>query len=140
LSSNSDEFNVSTTFYASGQHTHDVSISDTSTTALGTTETSTTALGTTETESTTNVTDFDAQVIDTFNGNSYYPSSVEIRVNGTIVTTLTGDSTADWQETVDLIGELTPGQNTITATPTGSRGSLNLTLSSQLFRTGREST
>lgn len=148
--STSDDVSYHSWDVSAGRHTHDISdtnisqtalgTTETSTTALGTTETSTTALGTNETETTTSVTDFGAQIIDSFGGSSYYPSDVEIRVNGSLVTTLTGDTTADWQATVDLIGELSPGQNTITATPTGSRGSLNLTLSSQLFRTGREST
>ncbi|MDY6788850.1 MAG: hypothetical protein SVV03_02695, partial [Candidatus Nanohaloarchaea archaeon] len=57
LDNNSDEaedMTVSLNILQVGQHTHDVSISDTSTSALGTTETSTTALGNTVSESSSN--------------------------------------------------------------------------------------
>jgi len=60
-----------------------------------------------------------------------------VSVNGSPVTTLSGNATGEFQTTVDLSGELEPGQNTISATPTGQRGSLNLTLSTELFRRGR---
>jgi hypothetical protein len=109
---------------------------ETSTTALGTTETSTTALGTTSTDTTDTATDLEAGIIDTFNSNQYYPSDVDIEVNGSAITTISGDSTTDWQTTIDLSGELTSGQNTITATPTSTRGSINLILYSELFRRG----
>jgi hypothetical protein len=120
---------------------------ETSTTALGTTETSTTSLGSTSTETTTNgggttetTTDdvgAGAEVIDTFSGNQYYPTDVEIAVNGYSVTTISGDSTQDWQETIDLAGQLGAGTNTITATPAGERGEINLILASELFRRGK---
>jgi len=75
------------------------------------------------------------EVITEFQGTTYYPDDVEIRVNGSLVTTVAGNDSAEWSETVDLSGELTPGDNTITATP-ASRGTLNLILASELFRRG----
>jgi hypothetical protein len=80
-------------------HTHDVSISDTSTTALGTTGTSTTALGTTETSSTAaGATAGIEETTDT-------PTGVDVQVDGSTVATDIGTGT--FQTTVDLSGELT---------------------------------
>lgn len=79
-----------------------------------------------------------AEVIDEFDGQTFYPSDVEIAVDGDVVTTVAGDSAGDWQETIDLRGELAAGANTITATPTTGRGQLRLTLASELFRRGAE--
>lgn len=111
-------------FVGGGQHTHGVN------------DTSTAALGTTETATTDSVAAFQPGVVDTFDGLQYYPTDVEIAVDGSTVATLAGDSTTDWQQTIDLSGKLDPGSNTITATPTGQRGEVNLTLSSELFRRG----
>jgi len=99
---------------AQGRHTHDVSSTETTDTTVPATPT----------------------VVSSFDGTAYYPADVEIRVNGSLITTISGDSAADWQTTVDLSGELTAGQNAISATPTGQRGSLNLTLATELFRRG----
>jgi hypothetical protein len=104
-------------FQTIGKHTHDVSDTTTTGTKVG----------------------LNPEVITTFNGNSYYPTDVEIKVNGTTITTAAGNNSQKWQETVDLSGELSPGQNTIAATPTGQRGSVNLTLASELFRRGEVS-
>jgi hypothetical protein len=80
-----------------GEHTHNVS--DTSTTALGTSETSTSALGTTETSSTAaGATAGIKETTDT-------PSSVDVNVNGTTVATDIGTGT--FQTTVDISGNLT---------------------------------
>jgi hypothetical protein len=62
---------------------------------------------------------------------------VRIDVNGSTVTTVPGENNIEWQEEVDLRGELSPGNNEIVAEPTGQRGSINLTLQSELFRRGR---
>jgi hypothetical protein len=111
----------------------------TSETALGTTTSETTANGGGTTETTTDDVGASPEVITTFDGNSFYPTDVEIAVDGTVVTTIAGDGTQDWQETIDLSGQLTPGRNTITATPTGQRGEVNLILASELFRRGKTS-
>lgn len=76
------------------------------------------------------------EIITEFDGSQYYPSDVTIEVNGTEVETIAGDDSSDWTETIDLEGELNPGLNTISATP-GTRGELNLSLASELFRRGR---
>lgn len=124
--SKSDSGTLDVATVGEDQHSH--SVSDTSTTALGTTETATSD----------SKTDFSPQIIDTFDGNSYYPSDVEIRVNGTLVTTVPGNNNAEWQETVDLTGQLTAGQNRITALPTSTRGEVNVTFSTELFRRGKQ--
>lgn len=105
--------------------------------ALGTTTSETTSDGGGTTETTTDDVGAAAEVITTFDGNQYYPTYVEIAVDGTTIGTLSGDGTDDWQETIDLSGELSPGQNTITATPGGQRGEINLILASELFRRGK---
>jgi hypothetical protein len=79
---------------------------------------------------------FSPGVIDTFSGTQYYPTDVEIAINGATIATVAGDSTQEWQDTIDISGQLTAGQNTITATPTGDRGEVNLILASELFRRG----
>jgi hypothetical protein len=142
--SNDTDIEHLTAVAGAGFHVHDVS--DTSTSALGTTETSTsalgtnttsdTALGTTTSETSDTATDLTPGIIDSFDSNSYYPSDVDIAVNGTTVTSIGGSSTSDWQTTIDLAGQLTAGANTITALPTSTRGELNLTLASELFRRG----
>lgn len=76
------------------------------------------------------------EVVTEFDGNEYYPSDVSIEVNGSQVATIAGDDTTDWTETINLEDELTPGENTISATPS-TRGELNLSLASELFRRGR---
>lgn len=133
-----------------GGHPHEHDVSTTSSSELGTTtsETSSTELGTTSTDTSTNelgtsetatsdsVTAFQPGIVDSFGGTTYYPTDVDIVVNGTTITTLTGDSTANWQETIDLRNQLTPGSNTIEALPTGQRGQLNIHLYSELFRRG----
>jgi hypothetical protein len=121
---------VDTAVQIETEHTHAVNATTTQS------DTSDASLGTNETTTSDSTTDFSPQVIDTFGGNQFYPTDVEIKVDGTTVTTLAGDANNDWQETVDLAGELSPGQNTITAEPTSQRGAINLTLSSQLFRSG----
>lgn len=83
--------------------------------------------------------DLDASVIDTFNSNQFYPTDVDIDVNGSTITTLSGNGSGDWQETVDLSGKLSAGNNTISADPTGGRGELNLILQTELFRRGPKS-
>jgi len=153
--------NFDVNFMSMGTHTHNVSdttttelgttlsetttselgttSTDTTTTELGTTETQTTTseLGTTSTDTTNSEIDFSPQVINEFSGSSFFPTDIDVTVNGSPVTTLSGNATGGFQATVDLSGELEPGQNTISATPTGQRGSLNLTLSTELFRRGR---
>jgi len=94
--------------------------------------------GVVKTETTDTTAGAAASVITTFQGNQYYPSDVTIEVNGTQVGTVTGDANSDWTETIDLKGELDPGLNTITATPS-TRGEVNLVLASELFRRGRTS-
>lgn len=106
-----------TAFEAWGRHTHSVNLSDSTTTD--------------------SEVDLTPQVIESFNGTTFYPSDVEIAVDGSAVTTVSGSSTSDWQESVDLTGELSPGSNRITATPTGGRGEIRLSLASELFRRGR---
>jgi len=69
-----------------------------------------------------------------------YPTDVEIAVDGTTVTTVAGSSSSNWRTVVDLTGHLATGENEITATPTGSDGALNLTLSTQLYRRGTTQT
>lgn len=128
-------------------HSHSISetssaelgTTETSTAALGTTETSTAALGTTETATSTSNSAGSAAVIDTFGGTTYYPTDVEVRVNGTLITTIAGNASASWQSTVDLRSQLVAGANTITATPTSQRGSINIHLTNELFRRGPKS-
>ncbi|WP_137288623.1 hypothetical protein [Natronorubrum halophilum] len=76
------------------------------------------------------------EITDVFDGSRFYPNDVTVSVNGSVVGTIAGDDSSSWTETIDLEGELTSGLNTITATP-DSRGELNLSLSSELFRRGR---
>ncbi|WP_226041561.1 hypothetical protein [Natrinema sp. DC36] len=76
------------------------------------------------------------QVTTQFEGTTYYPSDVTISVNGQELTTIVGDSSGSWTQTVNLETELNSGLNTITASPS-TRGELNLSLASELFRRGR---
>ncbi|SNZ18181.1 hypothetical protein SAMN06269185_3282 [Natronoarchaeum philippinense] len=112
--------------------------STTETTKSGGATTTTTSDGGGTTTTTDSSVPLSPEITTTFQGNSYYPTDVTISVNGTDITTVSGDSSSSWSETVDLTGELTPGQNTITATP-ATRGQINLILSSELFRRGRSS-
>jgi hypothetical protein len=131
----SSNYNVQLTSFVNlteyDEHSHPIGgktiVSDTTSNGGATTETTTDDVGAA------------AEVITTFDGNSYYPTDVEIAVDGTAVTTITGNGSQDWQETIDLSGQLSVGKNTITATPTGQRGEVNLILASELFRRGKTS-
>ncbi|WP_324757102.1 hypothetical protein [Haloarcula montana] len=130
------EVSVSEYYVGIGKHTHEVS--DTTTTELGATETATssTELGATESSTSSSTVAFSPTIVEQFNGNTSYPTDVEVSAGGQTITTLSGDSSQDWQETLDLKGVFSPGQQRIAAEPKGQRGSLNLTLQSELFRTG----
>ncbi|QCC57368.1 hypothetical protein [Natrinema thermotolerans] len=100
----------------------------------GTTETTSSGGGTTTTTDST--VPLSPEVTTQFDGTTYYPSDVTISLNGTDVATIAGNDSSSWTETINLEGELTSGLNTITATP-ATRGELNLSLASELFRRGR---
>lgn len=112
--------------FVMGEHTH----------SIETTETSENGGGEVVAETTDTTAGASPSVITTFDGEEYHPSDVAIEVNGTQVGTIAGDSSSSWTETIDLKGELDPGLNTISATPS-TRGELNLSLASELFRRGR---
>jgi hypothetical protein len=105
---------VGTYYVGIGKHTHDVSKTATSTAQNNGT----------------------AKVVTSFGGQTFYPRDVDIRANGTLVATISGNANSGFTETVDLTGELSAGQNTIEAEPTAERGSLNLNLATELFRRG----
>jgi len=49
-------------------------------------------------------------------GGGVFPSDIEVAVNGAQITTVAGDSDARSRSTVDLRGQLSPGENDISAT------------------------
>lgn len=102
----------------------------------GTVETTTTDDGGGTTTSSSEEVGVAPRVITRFDGTRYFPTGVTVRVNGQEVTTVGGNDSATWIESVDLTGYLTPGTNTIEAEP-ADRGSLNLALASELFRRGQ---
>lgn len=108
-----------TAFEAWGLHNHTVDVNDSATTD--------------------SEVDLEPRVTESFGGQTFYPADVEIAVDGNAVTTISGSTTSDWTESVDLTGALSPGSNRITATPTTSRGELRLSLASELFRRGAQS-
>lgn len=92
-----------------GTHSHDVDIG---------TETSKTALGSTQSESSNasgpHSHEPDPGIIESFGGTTHYPSGCDVLVNGTSVGVSLGDGTGPFEATVDIAGELIPGQwNTI---------------------------
>lgn len=65
------------------------------------------------------------------------PHNVDILVDNDVVTTLSGNDSIPWSATVDLIGELDPGDVDIEADPQDGRGELMLTFRAEHFRRGR---
>ena len=116
-------------------HTHNVS--DSTTSDSGGFHSDTTADGGSTTETSSSEQAGDAKIVTSFDGETFYPSNVDIKLNGTVVSTLSGDSNNAWDETVDLRGELGPGDVDIEADPQDGRGELMLTFRSEVFRRGR---
>jgi hypothetical protein len=107
-------------YWVIGKHTHDVS--DTSTTALGTTETSTTALGTTETSTSDTTAGFEAGIFKT--GDT--ASGIDVDINGTTVATDIGNGT--FETVIDIDDDMTPGTwNDFTLTTDSGLGRLRIT-------------
>ena len=65
------------------------------------------------------------------------PHNVDILVDNDVVTTLSGNDSIPWSATVDMIGELDPGDVDIEADPQDGRGELMLTFRAEHFRRGR---
>lgn len=78
-----------------------------------------------------------ATIIESFGGNTYYPQG-DLIVNGTTIGTAGVGS--DWERSFDITGELSAGQNTIEFDANLERGSVNITLFSELFRRGPTTT
>jgi len=73
-------------------------------------------------------------------GGGVFPSDIEVAVNGAQITTVAGDSDARSRSTVDLRGQLSPGENDISATPQSTGGRIQLTLTTVLRQEGQTET
>ena len=103
-------------YFGIGQHTHDIDATDSTTDEAALTPT----------------------VVESFDGEEFYPA-VDIAVNGETIATDVGDVSGEWSATLDeeLLGVFEPGRNEIVAHPVdGSRGEVQLALSTEYVRSG----
>ena len=84
-----------------------------------------------------NVLTTEPAIVDSFNGVQQFPSTVLIYNNNSLLGTINGDPDGRWSDTITIHEhQMSEGENLIQAYPQNSRGEINLSLQSELFRRG----
>lgn len=73
-------------------------------------------------------------IIQSFGGTRYYPGNCDVHVNGQSQNVSLGDGTGPFEETVDLRGDLNPGQWNTIEISTGSLGHIQAHLDVDVYR------